>query len=67
MRTLSPTEYAKDLCYALQVLNEYEHLGLDEEYASKLRAILERQIGEVGDETVSCYPAQPIRFPVSAR
>ena len=62
MQTFSPRDYASDLRHALRVLDEYEHLGLDEEHASKLRGILERQI-EDADELVSCRPAQPVRFP----
>lgn len=65
METLSPSGYASDIRYALEVLEEYEHLGLDEEYASKLRDILQRQIDEA-EEAVSCCPAHPVRFPVSA-
>jgi len=64
MHTLNPTTYANDLRYALEVLDEYEHLGLDQEHASKLRSILIRQI-EGSDETVQASSlVQPIRFPV---
>ena len=62
IETLSPADVANDLRYALNVLDEYEHLGLDAEYATKLRRILVRRIEETDDHT-SCCPAQPIRFP----
>ena len=62
IQTLSPTDVANDLRYALEVLDEYEHLGLDAEYTDRLRKILLRRIGEK-DMSESCSPAQPIRFP----
>jgi hypothetical protein len=62
MQTQPPSDHARDLRYALDVLEEYSHLGLDDEYANKLREILERQLGET-DEDVSCSQAQPVRFP----
>jgi len=62
MQTRSLSDHAGDLRYALQVLDEYSHLGLDDEHANKLREILERQLNE-RDECSSCPPAQPIRFP----
>jgi hypothetical protein len=65
METLSTTNSANDIRYALQVLDEYEHLGLDDEYAAKLRNILERQIEEK-DEAISCCPVEPIRFSFAA-
>ena len=36
--------YAEDLRFALQVMGEYSCLGLDMEYAIKLRSVLIRQI-----------------------
>jgi hypothetical protein len=65
MQTQPSSEHVSDLRYALDVLEEYSHLGLDDEYANKLREILERQLDET-DETVSCSPAQPVRFPSPA-
>ena len=62
MATPDTFDHANDIQYALQVLEEYEHLGLDDEYASKIRMILLRQIEET-DEADSCCPAQPVRFP----
>ena len=64
MLTESPSKHESDIRYALQVLDEYEHLGLDDEHASKLRKILQDQMEETED-AVSCCPAQPIRFPAS--
>ena len=54
--TLSPGAIAGDLRYALEVLDEYEHLGLDANHANKLRNILVRRIRET-DESESCGPA----------
>ena len=67
IETLSPAEIANDLRYALEVLDEYEHLGLDAEHASKLRRILIRRIGEPNEAASSCCPAHPYRFPVHNR
>ena len=57
---------AEELREALEVLEEYCHLGLDDEHANKLRKILERRIGEA-EETESCCPAQPVRFPLPSQ
>jgi hypothetical protein len=62
MHSLNPIVYASDLRYALEVLDEYKHLGLDEEHVSKLRRILKRQI-KCTEELVSCGPSQPIQVP----
>ena len=64
MITQHTSDHLTDIQYALQVLDEYEHLGLDDEHASKLRKILQDQIEET-DEAVSSCPAQPLRFPTS--
>jgi hypothetical protein len=37
---------ATELRYALDVMEEYSHLGLDDEFASKLREILLKHIEE---------------------
>ena len=66
METVTHSDPAGELRFALDVLDEYSHLGLDEEYATRLREILERRISEA-EEAVSCCPAQPVRFPVGAR
>ena len=62
MQTQPTSAHASDLRYALAVLEEYSHLGLDDEYANKLREILERQLEDT-DDAASCSPAQPVRFP----
>lgn len=66
METALHSESANELRYALDVLDEYSHLGLDNEFASKLREILERRILEAEDAP-SCCPAHPVRFPAAAR
>jgi hypothetical protein len=58
METILNSESANDLRFALDVLDEYSHLGLDDQYATKLRRILERRICEA-EETSSCASAQP--------
>ena len=66
MQTAVHSDPAGELRYALEVLDEYSHLGLDDQYAAKLREILERRIEET-EESLSCCPAQPIHFPVGTR
>ena len=61
--TLNP-DLATELRYALDVMEEYSHLGLDDEAASKLRTILQRRICEA-EATLSCRPVAPVRFPLS--
>lgn len=63
METTLKSDPAGELRFALDVLDEYSHLGLDDEYATRLRKILERRISDA-EESVSCCPAQPVRFPV---
>jgi hypothetical protein len=48
-----------DLHYALDVMEEYSHLGLNDEGASKLRQILLRRIAEA-EEALARRPAQPV-------
>jgi hypothetical protein len=60
--TQTNSDPATDLRYALDVMEEYSHLGLDEEYASKLRDILQRHIREAED-AFSCSPAGLVHFP----
>lgn len=57
---------ATELRYALEVMEEYSHLGLDDEYASKLRGILLKHIEEA-EAAVSVKPAHPVRFSVSTK
>jgi len=59
-------DLAKELRYALDVMEEYSHLGLDDAAAGKLREILLRRIKNAEDE-LSCRPAAPVRFPVSEK
>lgn len=56
-------DLVNELRYALDVMEEYSHLGLDNEAASKLRGILVRRINEA-EAAVSCRPAAPVRFPI---
>jgi hypothetical protein len=65
MHSQPTSNHVSDIRYALAVLEEYSHLGLDDEYANKLREILERQLDET-DQTASCCPPSPVRFPTSA-
>jgi hypothetical protein len=66
METTLKSDPSGELRFALDVLDEYSHLGLDDEYATRLRKILEHRISDA-EESVSCCPAQPARFPVAAR
>lgn len=61
--TLNP-DLATELRYALDVMEEYSHLGLDDDAASRLRTILQRRISEA-EASVSCRPVSPVRFPVT--
>ena len=65
MDTTAPRDLAEDLQYALDVMEEYSHLGLDDQHASKLREILQRNIAEA-EQALSCCPADPVRFPAHA-
>jgi hypothetical protein len=65
VNTIPSSDAATELRYALDVMEEYSHLGLDDEYASKLRDILVRRIEEA-EEVLSVEPAQPVRFQVPA-
>jgi len=64
--TTQNPDLATDLRYALDVMEEYSHLGLDDETASKLREILVRRINQAED-AVSCCPAVPSIFISRAR
>jgi hypothetical protein len=59
MNTNTRDDAAEDLRYALEVMEEYSHLGLDDEYAGKLRDILVRRI-EHAETPLS--PAQRVRL-----
>ena len=54
---------AEELRYALDVMEEYTHLGLDDESASRIRSILLRRINEA-EVARSSRPAAPVRFPI---
>lgn len=61
--SLNP-DLATELRYALDVMEENSHLGLDDEAAGKLRTILQRRIREA-EAALSCCPVAPVRFPIS--
>ena len=52
-------DLVNELRYALDVMEENSHLGLDNEAASKLRSILVRRINEA---EASARPSAPVRF-----
>lgn len=64
--TRSKSDLVADLRYALDVMEEYSHLGLNDEAASELRAILIRQIDDARAD-LSCCPPAPVRFPSSMK
>lgn len=64
--TKSKSELVSDLRYALDVMEEYSHLGLDDEAASKLREIIVRQIDDAR-AGLSCFPPAPFRSPMSLK
>ena len=66
MQTTPNSDVATELRYALDVMEEYWHLGLDDEYASKLREILLKHIEEA-EAALSVNPAHPVRFSVSTK
>ncbi|MGA8743169.1 MAG: hypothetical protein WB561_18420 [Terracidiphilus sp.] len=47
-------------------MDEYSHLGLDDEYATKLRDILLRRIEEA-EAALFVRPAHSVRFRVSTK
>ena len=63
--TLDP-DLATGLRYALDVMEERSHLGLDDEYASKLRYILLRRIEET-EGGLPARPEHPVRYCISSR
>lgn len=65
METMTSSDAATDLRYALDVMEEYSHLGLDDEFAGKLKQILLKRISEA-EAAVSAAPAEPVRFTVPA-
>lgn len=63
VNTIQRSDAAVELRYALEVMDEYSHLGLDDEYASKLRDILLRRIEEA-EAALSVDPVHPVRFKI---
>ncbi len=58
-------ELANELRYALNVMEENAHLGLDDDAAARLRKILVRRIQQA-ENSASLRPAEPVR-PHSAK
>ena len=56
-------DLVNELRYALDVMEESSHLGLDNESAGKLRSILVRRINEA-EAALSCRPTASVRFPI---
>lgn len=59
-------DLVNELRYALDVMEEYSHLGLDNEAASKLRGILVRRINEA-EAALPSRPAAPVRFAIEEK
>jgi|KBSSwiStaDraftv2_1062776.scaffolds.fasta_scaffold04350_10 hypothetical protein len=59
-------ELANELRYALDVMEENSHLGLDDEAANRLRKILLRRIKQA-EIDFSGRPAEPVRFPAEEK
>ena len=57
-------ELANELRYALDVMEENSHLGLDDEAANRLRNILLRRIKQA---ELTARPAEPVRFPAEEK
>lgn len=55
-------ELANELRFALDVMEENSHLGLDDETAKRLRSILVRRIRQA-EESAMARPTEPVRFP----
>ena len=56
-------DLANELRYALDVMEEHSHLGLDDAAANKLRDILLRRI----TDAEKAQPAAPVRFRVDEK
>jgi len=54
-------ELANELRYALQVMEENSHLGLDDEAAKRLRDILVRRIKQA-ENSASTRDSEPSRY-----
>jgi hypothetical protein len=57
--------HLSDLRYALDVMEERSHLGLDDHFQSTLRQILLRRIAEA-ENSLECHPVAPAAIPVAA-
>lgn len=57
-------ELANELRFALDVMEENSHLGLDDEAANKLRSILLRRIKQA---ELTSRPAEPVRLTASQK
>jgi len=57
-------ELANELRYALDVMEENSHLGLDDEAANKLRSILLRRIKQA---ELTSRLAEPVRLPAKQK
>jgi hypothetical protein len=64
--TLSKSELVSDLRYALEVMEESSHLGLDDEHARLLHEILQRRIDEAC-AAFSVKAAAPFRISVPSK
>jgi hypothetical protein len=59
-------EVANELRYALDVMEEHSHLGLDAEAAGKLRTILLRRISQA-ESAESAGATAPVHFPLEEK
>lgn len=59
-------DLVNELRYALDVMEEYSHLGLDNESAGRLRSILVRRINEA-EAALSSRPAAPARITIEEK
>lgn len=50
--------YVDDLRFALEIMDEYSHLGLDSEHASKLRSLMLQQIARAEEVSKDRYAAE---------
>jgi hypothetical protein len=66
MKARTAADPVKELRYALEVMEENSHLGLDDNTASMLRKILVRRI-QHAEEALSPRPAEQVRFPVAEK
>lgn len=56
--TISPAELVSDLRFALEVMTESSHLGLDDAHARLLQGILQRRIDEASTAFSVKTPAE---------